>query len=773
LKRIKRYLTSLLSAILVLCLTAGLCVPAANAYTHDKQFSSGYVIYDGIDVSKWQGNIDWAKVKKAGVKFAFIRCGYTSTSSFTRYTDPTFTNNIKNAIKNGIQVGVYYFSQAKSTAEAKKEADYVLDLVKDYDLSLPIVFDEECESSSYRFQWSDFTKTQCTNIALAFCDQVAAAGYDACVYNSVSRFSGSGAKYDPQTILNKGYQLWVAHYGESANYSSYQVDGYTYWQYSDSGKVNGISGDVDMDYWYCKDKTATEECVEVADDTSITDLSVTSSKTVSITAGGQKQLSVNVSPNDSKDILMWTSSNSAVAYVDDSGLVTGVQSGTATITVSNTAGDVSASYNVKVSGTSPDEVVVLTYGDSQFNLKNKLSFTADSFGELSNGVLSVAEKGAVTIKGAGVTDVTAKVSSQVKAASVEPEEEELPVIDSTEELPADSDSSQEELPTEEETQDVPNTEEEPFETVDDLELVPQETADQPEPIAEEPKEPVESPEESEVEPTAAKTATETKTVRVVVERKSLAGATVELKGTSFSYTGKEITPKVSSVTLDGKTLPDTAYKLYANNNVNRGLASAVVVGVGNYTGVAESSGFYIRSNQSIYTPQTVYTVVLDGDSFYLKAKNLSEYGGSLTYKSGDKSIATVSSTGKITPKGLGGVDITITAAQNDRYKKTSVTVRVRVIPKKTTLSSVSAGSKKLTVKWKTTSGSGYQIQYSTSSSFKNAKTKKVSGKSKTSATLTGLTAKKKYYVRVRAYYSTKSGTTYGAWSSVKSATTKK
>ncbi len=791
-------LRKLLSLVLTAALLVGTASPLAEAYTHASEYSSGYTIYDGIDVSKWQGTINWSKVAAAGIDFVFIRCGYTSSSSFTLNEDPQFETNLKNAQKYGIKVGVYYFSQAKSTSEAKKEAAYVLKLLSGYSLDLPVAFDEE--NAGGRFKFSSFTKTQCTNIALAFCAAIEAGGYDACVYNSVSTFSGSGAKYNPTTILNKGYKLWVARYNKTASDSSYSVSGYTYWQYSSTGSVKGISGNVDLDFWYSE----LELCVEVDDDTAITALSLNKSK-ASLSPGDTLSLTATTTPSGTSDPVCWSSSDSSVAYVDDSGTVTAVQSGTATITASSSRGDVTATCKVTVSGADPDEVIVVTYGDDAFDLDNKTALSPTSYQALSDSVLTVTRDGATAINGAGVTDVTAVVSTvsasavqedaaadssaaeteeNEEAAETEEEMEPDAATDPADEAEGDSSAAEtvdaeaaEEAKTEAEATAAAEAEDTDADAEDALQAAAEAgetvTAQAAEADAEtEAQEETTSDASDEAETTVtALSTTETKTIRVVVERLSLTNATLTLKSTSLTYTGSAVTPTVSSLKVGSLSVPSSGYTLYANNNINRGQATATAAGVGNYSG-AVTTTFYIRSSQTISVSKTSYSVALGSSAIYLQAANVSQYGGKLTYSSSKTSVATVSSSGKVTIKGLGVTYITVTAAKNARYAKTTKKIKIKVVPKKVTLSSVSAGKKKFTVKWKTTTGSGYQIQYSTSSSFKTYKTVTVSGKSKSSKTISGLKSKKKYYVRVRAYYKTSAGTTYGAWSSKKSVKTK-
>ncbi|MCD7843706.1 MAG: Ig-like domain-containing protein, partial [Clostridiales bacterium] len=677
----------LLSLVLTAALLVGTASPLAEAYTHASEYSSGYTIYDGIDVSKWQGTINWSKVAAAGIDFVFIRCGYTSSSSFTLNEDPQFETNLKNAQKYGIKVGVYYFSQAKSTSEAKKEAAYVLKLLSGYDLDLPVAFD--AEDAGGRFKFSSFTKTQCTNIALAFCAAIEAGGYDACVYNSVSTFSGSGAKYNPTTILNKGYKLWVARYNKTASDSNYSVSGYTYWQYSSTGSVKGISGNVDLDFWYSE----LELCVEVDDDTAITALSLNKTK-ASLSPGDTLSLTATVTPSGTSDPVCWSSSDSSVAYVDDSGTVTAVQSGTATITASSSRGDVTATCKVTVSGTDPDEVIVVTYGDDAFDLDNKTALSPTSYQALSDSVLTVTQDGATAINGAGVTDVTAVVST-VSANAVQEDEAADSSAAETEETeestgqeeetepdaatdPADEaegDSSAAET-VEAEAVEEAETEAEATADVEEESDAPQAAAEAGETVtaqAEEADAETEAQEETtsdvsdEAETTVtALSTTETKTIRVVVERLSLTNATLTLKSTSLTYTGSAVTPTVSSLKVGSLSVPSSGYTLYANNNINRGQATATAAGVGNYSG-AVTATFYIRSSQTISVSKTSYSVALGSSAIYLQATNISQYGGKLTYSSSKTSVATVSSSGKVTIKGLGDTYITVTATKNARY----------------------------------------------------------------------------------------------------------
>lgn len=213
-------------------------------YTHAEQFNSADIVH-GIDISEWQATIDWTKVKKAGVKFAFIRCGYTGLSqAFGMHEDRYFRQNIENAYKAGVQVGIYYFSNSKTKAEAKKEAAKTLELLAGYQdkITLPVVYDFEAFSNAYRAYGT--SKEQATANALTFMEAMEDAGYEAMNYSSPSFVATS---YDVSKLVD--YDFWLAHYTTRTTYTG----DYSYWQYSSTGHVDGISGNVDCDFYYSQD----------------------------------------------------------------------------------------------------------------------------------------------------------------------------------------------------------------------------------------------------------------------------------------------------------------------------------------------------------------------------------------------------------------------------------------------------------------------------------------------------------------------------------------
>lgn len=194
------------------------------------------ISHKGIDVSKHQGEIDWAKVAADGVEFAFIRVGNRGYGSGAIVDDPQFEANIVGAISNGIRVGVYFFSQAITEEEALEEAGYVLERVAPYKITCPIVLDVEKVSDS-EARMNKISKEQRTANTLTFLKAVEAAGYKTMLYHNMEMAT---LKMDMTQL--EDYEKWFAYY----NKELYYPYAYSVWQYSDKGKVDGISGDVDM-----------------------------------------------------------------------------------------------------------------------------------------------------------------------------------------------------------------------------------------------------------------------------------------------------------------------------------------------------------------------------------------------------------------------------------------------------------------------------------------------------------------------------------------------
>lgn len=194
----------------------------------------------GIDVSTWNGTIDWKQVAKSGVSYAIIRCGYRGTTYGSLVEDNKFASNIKNASDAGIKVGVYFFTQAVSEAEAVEEASMCLSLVEGYKLSYPIFVDVESGSGNARA--NGLSKEARTAIVKAFCKTISNSGYKAGVYANKNWLN---TKLNANELT--AYTIWLAQYASAPTYNTTRYD---LWQYSSQGSIKGISGNVDLDLSY-------------------------------------------------------------------------------------------------------------------------------------------------------------------------------------------------------------------------------------------------------------------------------------------------------------------------------------------------------------------------------------------------------------------------------------------------------------------------------------------------------------------------------------------
>lgn len=193
----------------------------------------------GIDVSKWNKDIDWEKVKEAGVEFAIIRCGYRGSSTGSLVIDPYYEQNIRGAEAAGIDVGVYFFTQAVNEVEAVEEASMVLSLIQRQYLTYPVFIDTEGAGGNGRADKLD--KDMRTRVCAAFCSTIENAGYGSGVYAS-KNWMNNNLKMDEL----EQYAVWLAEYRSIPTYEGY----YNMWQYTSKGKVDGIEGNVDLNASY-------------------------------------------------------------------------------------------------------------------------------------------------------------------------------------------------------------------------------------------------------------------------------------------------------------------------------------------------------------------------------------------------------------------------------------------------------------------------------------------------------------------------------------------
>ncbi len=354
--------------------TVSNATPNASGLVHNSKFSD-CVQLDGIDVSKYQGNVNWNSVAADGVDFAVTRVGYRGYDGGKIVVDSTCSANLKNATAAGLDVGVYFFSQAINTQEAIEEANTCLNAVRGYNITLPIYIDVESTTSSGRLDRANLTIAQRTAIVEAFCQTVENAGYEAGIYANKSYFLNY---LDPDYLSTK-YKIWLAHYVTQSNYKGdYQI-----WQYSDRGTVKGVSGYVDRDVMYSKKVNFTKDSITIDDP------------------------AVSIKPDVSGDgVLTFESSDPSVATVDAAGNIAGISSGTAIITVfSNNGSRDTLTVNVDL-----PPLTVLTYSGmlfSQIGASEVISRSGVQLTSSDASVVAVAEDGTAVAKGCGTASITA------------------------------------------------------------------------------------------------------------------------------------------------------------------------------------------------------------------------------------------------------------------------------------------------------------------------------------------------------------------------------
>ena len=220
-------------------------VPASTLELDDLVMRNGYAYYQengkvvsttGIDVSEFQGDIDWEQVKQAEIDFAFIRIGYRTYGDGIVTFDSAFQRNIEGALAAGIKVGAYFFSQATTTEEAVEEADAVIDALAPYDITYPVVYDWELVYHD-NARTDDVSVEALADCCVAFCERVKDSGYTPMIYQNTGT---AMHKLDLPRV--KDYDFWLAEYSSKP---SYYYD-FKIWQYSNTGHIPGVEGDVDL-----------------------------------------------------------------------------------------------------------------------------------------------------------------------------------------------------------------------------------------------------------------------------------------------------------------------------------------------------------------------------------------------------------------------------------------------------------------------------------------------------------------------------------------------
>lgn len=197
----------------------------------------------GVDVSKYQGDVDWEKVREAGIEFAIIRLGFRGYGPEGKIVlDEYFQKNMEGALSAGLTVGVYFFSQAVTSEEAEEEAAFVLSNIEGYQVDGPVVFDTE-EIKDDVARTDQLTRTQITDHCIAFCDAVREAGKEPFIYANMKWMA-----FTLELERLTDYQKWYADY-EPVPQCPYE---FTMWQYTETGSVPGIQGNADLNVWFEK-----------------------------------------------------------------------------------------------------------------------------------------------------------------------------------------------------------------------------------------------------------------------------------------------------------------------------------------------------------------------------------------------------------------------------------------------------------------------------------------------------------------------------------------
>lgn len=220
--------------------------PVKNEETNKHEGRASYddgqvTAHFGIDVSTFQGKINWNKVKNDGVEYAYMRLGYRGYDEGQLYLDKRYEDNIKGCNEVGLDCGVYFFTEAKTPSEGIEEAEYVLENIADYSVELPIVIDVETSANPSKSRTRNLTSEERTEIVIAFCERIKEAGHDVMIYGNLNSLM---LMLDFDKL--EDYDKWFAYYRYPIRFP-YNIK---MWQYSATGDVAGVSGDCDMNLMF-------------------------------------------------------------------------------------------------------------------------------------------------------------------------------------------------------------------------------------------------------------------------------------------------------------------------------------------------------------------------------------------------------------------------------------------------------------------------------------------------------------------------------------------
>lgn len=749
----RKILLTALTLMTTLILTGAITFGAAKVdkvnYTHDSKFSNNLIL-DGIDVSYAQGGgIDWSKVKRAGMDYAFIRVGARSYSPSGRLIiDDYYERNIEQAYKNGVQVGIYFFSQATNELEARAEAKYAVKLLEPYreKINLPVIMDYEfAGGSSGRLSAARLTKSEMTKNAEAFMKVIEDADYETGLYANLNFLRNS--IYAP--TIAKDHLIWLAQYND---YSSYAGE-YNVWQYTSSGSVFGIGGRVDCNFWYLDTESSTSTD---SDKTSIKDANTTLSTTTYTFTKFKKQPSVTVTKDGSalvKDV------DYKVFYVHN------VMAGTAYAKISGIGkytDDLYVPFTIKTTDISPSDITVK---DANFTNKPvipevKVMYKGTTQKEGIDYKLTASNEGSIGEAKVTITGIRNFHGSVTKSFEIKKGPAKITT------------------PYSSYTRTTSNS----YFTL---------------------KAEVNSEGHLTYSSSDDSVVSVTSDGRVNIVGAGLATITIRAAATSmFESVSKTIdvtveksepTMTVSRVTqvksadsepfnIGAKT-KSNGEKTYTTSNED----VATVDSEGNVTvrgggeaiitvTAAETKDFYSKTREvkvivtggpATLTGTTSYSKTCIANPFTLDLKtNSSE---KIEYVSSDDEIVTVDDAGKVTVKNTGLVTITATVPTNEHFEEVKKEVTIRVRPHKQAIRATNPYSKHLRVYFDTDKHvTGYQVRFSTNKNFSNSAVRYVTSPTAIYRTYRIYNPGKTYYVKTRAYKTLDNGTKiYGYYSSVK------
>lgn len=629
--------------------------------THPAKFSN-CVVFDGIDVSYWNYDIDWKKVKKAGIDFAFIRIGNTfyGPKELSVDKDSYFEQNYENARANGVMVGVYYYSAAKTVSEAKEEAAFVLQKLKGRDIDLPIVCDAEFPPDSrvshQYYKWdSSERRKKLTNVSVAFLDYIKEnSDYDAMFYSyrSIMDSNWDGYKYK-MNLIDQKYPVWIAQYSDEISYPR----DFEFWQYSSSGHVNGIDGRCDVNFWYF-DKN--KQTISSMNSSPIGECKISLSKSSYTYSGGQKKPAVTVTNANGKTLKAGT--DYKVSYLKN------VKVGTAYAMVTgigNYSGRTYKTFKIaKKSLEGSKAETSISYTSTTYNgeykkpsvtvkydgvkLKKGTDYTVSYSHNKSAGTATVTISGTGDYGGEVIHEFTIK-----KAKVVFDAESEYNV-------PCDAETFQIPITANSPGKFTYSCDNEELATIDTNGLL------------------TISGELGYFNVTINCEETKNyKSGKITVPvniKESLGQVEIIISGEKIVYDGSPKTT-ICQVLREGVLLEEGVdYTLEFENNVNAGQATLIVNGAGEFAGSA-CSEFTISKALPTFNGKTSYRKKYDSKAFQLDLVSVS--GANQTYKSSNTEIATVSSYGKVRLTGkVGKAVITVTCAECDNYKAASKKITI-------------------------------------------------------------------------------------------------